>query len=190
MTKRVRITGPGTVCTVKNCLRIRVGLGLCGLHWYRFHKKGSVAHFPRCRLTVPERIAASSKGLSVKQCWPWKYGLDSHGYGRTSKYKGECSAHRVSYKMFAGKIPRGLFVLHKCDNPPCFNPNHLFLGDHADNGRDMAEKERSRHTFLTKKDVLSIRGSRGISQFALAEKYGVDQSTISKITHNKRWKHL
>jgi hypothetical protein len=80
-------------------------------------------------------------------CWPW-VGSRNGGYGRThvgSRSDGtrkQARAHRISYEIANGPIPDGLNVLHKCDNPPCCNPSHLFLGTQMDNYRDMESKGR------------------------------------------------
>lgn len=86
-------------------------------------------------------------------CWPWKGSLNSGGYGRlgagvTGK---KLLAHRRAYEIEFGTIGKGLKVCHACDNPPCCNPGHLFLGTDADNIRDAASKGRMHNTFQSSK---------------------------------------
>lgn len=95
-----------------------------------------------------QRFAKFFDPGGLDKCWEWKGGRTPKGYGHffTSKYsslKGEAIAHRVMFILENGEIPKGLFVLHKCDNPPCVNPNHLYLGTVNDNSRDMVERGRS-----------------------------------------------
>lgn len=83
-------------------------------------------------------------------CWPWHGSFSRHGYGVlwASKKKTEkpvrISAHRLAWILFRSEIPDGLFVLHRCDTPPCCNPDHLFLGTQSENLRDAAAKGRVR----------------------------------------------
>lgn len=74
-------------------------------------------------------------------CWEWTAGADRKGYGTITVGGRKVGAHRFSYRLFVGE-PGELFVLHRCDNPICVRPDHLFLGTHADNMRDMRSKGR------------------------------------------------
>lgn len=78
-------------------------------------------------------------------CWEWMGRRDKDGYGSFRMSPSETDlAHRASWRLHRGPIPEGLFVLHRCDNPPCVNPEHLFLGTQADNVHDMYAKQRDR----------------------------------------------
>lgn len=86
------------------------------------------------------------RSVRIGDCTVWRGAKDTGGYGRihlTNPRRLE-GTHRVSYLLFVGQIPPGMFVLHKCDNPPCINPAHLYLGDQADNQRDASDRGRSR----------------------------------------------
>lgn len=81
--------------------------------------------------------------VDANGCWLWNRGRTSSRYGSTTYEGARWLAHRLSYMYHVGRIPDGLHVLHRCDNPPCINPDHLFLGTHTDNMRDSNAKERN-----------------------------------------------
>lgn len=139
-----------------------------------------------------------SKVEKTDGCWLWTANKQLEGYGLIKIDKKTKKAHRVSWELFNGEIPDGLHVLHRCDNPSCVRPNHLFLGSHQDNMRDKKKKGRvkgSRHpgSILTEKQVLEIRKKykvRTISLPQIAKNYGVSWYTIGKILSGKLWKHV
>jgi hypothetical protein len=131
-------------------------------------------------------------------CWIW-IGCDGGaGYGKFAAGNARIIAHRLSFEIHVGPIPRGLFVCHRCDVPSCVNPSHLFLGTCQENLNDMKSKGRSQrgirngHVKLTEPQVLQIREalSAGNSQELLASKFGISQSEVSLIKHRKTWVHI
>ena len=118
---------------------------------------------------------------------------------RRYTYRGvEMEAHRASWLIHRGPIPKGIHVLHRCDVPGCVNPDHLFLGTHLENVGDMVAKgrqcvgEKNGGSKLTTKDVLDIRSarSRGESLASLSARFGVRENAISRIATGKRWGHV
>ncbi len=115
------------------------------------------------------------------------------GYGHMAIKARPLMPHRVAWEVAFGHIPDGMRVLHRCDIRTCINPNHLFLGTHKDNMRDMAEKhrsasgERNSAAKLTSKEVSEIRGSL-LSNSRLAVLYGVCNATVSNIKTMKNWR--
>lgn len=150
------------------------------------------------------------KVSKTESCWLWTGATARGGYGLTSADKKRIRAHRASFEMAYGKIPEGLLVCHKCDNPPCVRPDHLFLGTQQDNVADRHEKGRTSRACekqkqsvpkgekchlskLTEKDVLDIRvrcqpGQRNMAQ--VAREYGLSSVNVQCIVHRKTWKHI
>lgn len=136
---------------------------------------------------------------SDDECWEWAAYTDNDGYGRFSYYhqgKEVCKgAHRISYELRKGPIPKGMCICHKCNNPSCCNPDHLYAGTQKDNWKDMVDsgtatlvKDPSKNpkAKLSWEDVEQIRNSND-TQVNLGKKYGVSQANISAILLNKSW---
>lgn len=145
-------------------------------------------------------------------CWPWGRSLD---YGRTKRNGRSTLTHRIAFEFAFGSIPDGMCVLHRCDNPPCCNPAHLFLGTRADNNRDRDSKGRTRypsgssHGSKTKPQSV-LRGSRhgrarfdeaavaemrallaaGHSLRAVGAMFGTTKPTIHDIASRRTWRHV
>ncbi len=131
-------------------------------------------------------------------CWLWIGAKARYGFF-SIRVKLTMAAHRFSWELHNGKIPKGLGVLHKCDVPLCVNPDHLFLGTQKDNSDDMWAKGRHQilkgesHGMakLTKEQVQEIRASEGlITHRMMGIKYGVAESCIWGILRGKLWKSV
>jgi len=88
-------------------------------------------------------------------CWPWTGAKTHYGYGKIRKNHKTVGAHRVSYELNIGPIPKDGHVLHKCDNPICVNPDHLFLGNQAINMKDMFSKHRNKNQYDYNKNFVN-----------------------------------
>lgn len=159
------------------------------------------------------------------ECWLWTGGRSGGqtlnggrgAYGSFNVKAGPLRgryAHRFSYRLHHGPIPEGMYVCHRCDNPICVRPDHLFLGTAADNNTDMARKDRhargERHGYATSPErwargerqggakltgpaVLRIReeyARGGITQSQLALEHGVSRRTIGMVVTGRTWTHL
>jgi hypothetical protein len=135
------------------------------------------------------------------ECWIWK-GTLSRGYGMFSFKNNEGSwgyvyAHRLAYFLAYGVDPGAFHVCHHCDNPPCVNPRHLWLGTDADNVHDAIAKGRmfqgERNAKLTGSDVVAIRALHAtglLSYPKIGKQFGVSKTMIGFIVHRQNWKHI
>lgn len=131
-------------------------------------------------------------------CWEWQAGKSDTGYGQFGIRGRLWGAHRVAWVLTFGPIPEGLLVCHRCDNPGCVNPYHLFLGTHKDNRRDAARKGRVTKgegvcsSKLTEDEVWEIREllEEGVPRQEIADEFGVSRWSINAINRGKFWSWL
>lgn len=125
------------LCAAPACEIAAYCKGFCKKHYSRLWRRGNV-NAGEFGFEFESRI------LKTDYCWLWVGALFKSGYGKFSRGDRKIRAHRASYELYVGKIPRGMQVLHRCDNPPCVNPDHLFIGTHMDNMLDMESKGRAK----------------------------------------------
>lgn len=121
----------------------------------------------------------------TQTCWNWTGCKVGMGYGRIKINKRLYLAHRTSYELHIGPIPDKMCVLHKCDNPACIRPDHLFIGTQKDNSRDMILKGRRKGTKVTDEQVLQIRNliSLGHSRKDVAHQFNLSKSHVTSIAN-------
>lgn len=134
-----------------------------------------------------------------QNCWVWTGSKNNSGYGSIRIARTSVLAHRAAYFLAHGSINTNECICHRCDNPACCNPNHLFAASHAENMADMRQKERRKNINTREKNgravldsaaVIEIRRMRneGAVLKELSARYGVSNSTISRVCRMENWK--
>ena len=149
-------------------------------------------------MVLMERFNQKYEAEPMSGCWLWICTLDGKGYGKLKVAGKLISGHRLSWELHRGEIPIGKWVLHRCDNRMCVNPEHLFLGTARDNVLDMVQKgrwgklpgqrggEKNYNARLTWEKVRDIR-TRRIGMGAFARFYGISHRMVGKIQRNENW---
>ena len=146
--------------------------------------------------SVKEKI--ENKITKKGSCWVWNGEKFRSGYGRIRIHWKKYTLHRVVFELYIGPIPKGLCVLHKCDNKPCINPEHLFLGTKADNAHDRDRKGRTilhlenlipKTSKITRAQVIKIKNDNR-KQKEIGADYGLSQQQISRIKNDQTRRHI
>ena len=142
---------------------------------------------------IKARVKVDERG-----CWIWQRAMHQTGYAKSNiprrhACKRTTFGHRLAYQAFAGPIPDGMFVCHRCDVPACCNPHHMFLGTPADNSADMSTKGRQTKGVdvnTAKLDEFAVIYIRKSSESGpvLARKFGVSRSAVSRVRRGLSWK--
>lgn len=164
-----------------------------GIRWMR--------HFanPNYEILFWGKFWSQIKILGLNECWPW-LGSKVLGYGHIFYHSKNWRSHRLAYKVMVGQVRDDVDVLHHCDNPPCCNPSHLFLGDQMLNNLDKEKKGRGNHVKgvdcppakICDRDVLEIRElrRRGIVGRKIAGRFGIAIRTVYSVARGDTWKHV
>ena len=145
--------------------------------------------------SIPEKLDFYTSPDPNSGCWLWVGTWSMKGYGNLVVKGKTYRAHRLQWERFNGPIPDGLIVCHRCDTPPCVNPDHLFLGTNKDNTLDAVSKGHigagiiNGNSKLTESQVLAIR-TDGRPARIIGDAYGVGASAIQHIKTRRTWRHL
>lgn len=174
----------------------------CGAQFSRVNKPTPIRRYRFCslackgaglKLPMADRFWPKVSVGREDECWPWLGARDEHGYGVFNVEGKVIRTHRVAFFLEHGRWPepRGL---HKCDNPPCSNPAHIFEGTMADNTADMIAKGRAARprAKLTDGQVRELRErvSQGEKQCDLARHFALTTGTVANIVNRKSYRHL
>lgn len=173
-------------CKIDGCMSPVNGGGLCSKHYLRRRKYGT----PEDRIGVHGSLEDKFYLSVIKSdgCWGW-LGFARKGYGSVWHEGRNIRSNRASWIIHFGEIPDGMRVCHKCDNPSCTNPEHLFLGSDVDNVADRNRKRRDLSKNLNEHKVRSIRVDSRPSR-AIASDYGISHNTVNRIKSRLSWPHV
>lgn len=149
------------------------------------------------RLSIAQRFESKVMYEPNTGCWLWTGALNNNSYGRLAIDNINKLAHRISYQIYKGEIPKDMLVCHHCDIPSCVNPDHLFLGTDLDNATDRMNKGRFRSLHgeengsskLTELQVREILTSSERNK-DVAKRLDVSKQMVSQIRKRKIWKHV
>jgi hypothetical protein len=210
-----------TVGQIKRCSKCREHKPI---HAFRKDKSKLDGHRYSCRTCEIGHVSKYLQPIQVfwshvdiahddTSCWEWKIARDQDGYGAFTWSRKAWKAHRFAWAIVNGWPPPDKVVCHRCDNPGCVRPDHLFLGTPADNNRDrhvkgrdargdasglrlhpelVAKGERNANSILTDAAVRRIRelDNAGVVQRRISEMYGVSLSCIERVIERRSWKHV
>ena len=197
------------MCSISGCTNKYRSIGLCSSHWKINKKYGTPT--PLCWCGEPAQTNGGNQGASLRckehtladrfwdyvdikgkdECWEWKGSKTAANYG-LMWFNGELQyAHRLSLEMDGRPVPSKWYACHRCDNPPCVNPKHLFPGSPRDNSLDMVSKNRHLHgethpfAKLSSVDVDTIRqmAEENILLVEIAEQFGIHPSYVATIVN-------
>ena len=200
-------------CSVAGCDRPYSCKGLCSMHYKRKWRTGTTRESDSLRgkryVSAEDRFNQSYLVDAETGCWNWQNFVTPGRYGTITVNGKAMRAHRYSWSRLNGDIPQGMVICHKCDNPSCVNPDHLFIGTRQDNEKDKVSKGRQAKgrrlaeaqgnhvrcgeqcptSKLTDSVVTSIRNDPR-SQRVIADEYGTTQSNVYRIKNRHTWRHL
>ena len=192
---KVETKGATNLCSFSECGRPRKGRGLCRAHLDQQNRGRPLVPLfsnqrPKGSPPRIECVEAHHPNLDTP-CHVWQKATNAGGYGIVKLRGHVVLVHRYSFELANGPIADGLFVLHRCDNRRCVNPDHLFLGTNDDNIADMVCKDRQNRK-LSDVDVMEIRRLRscGSELATIAELFGINPATVSEIARGKKYKRL
>ena len=192
---------PIPICTIQGCGKKLQSRGYCSAHYAKWRKYGDALAVRQRQIhgaSLLERFNAYV-GERGSGCWEWTGDRDPTGYGRRNIDNVPLMAHRIASEVHFGPLTPADHICHRCDNPACVRPEHLFKGDHAMNMADKMAKKRHRYgvsrgsdhgcSKLTEADVREIR-RLGLPLKQHVERYGISNSQASDIINRRSWRHL
>ena len=189
-------------CSVTDCASPSDARGLCNKHWKRWRQYGTTEDRPKP--TLEQRFWGRVTVTDEGSCWEWQGARSHAGYGKLVRDRHLVSTHRLSWEFATGHpVPDDLLVCHRCDNPPCVNPSHLFLGDKSANAIDMVMKgrhdtksrirgEEHARARLTDAVVADIRARHASDESvaSIARSLGVNWGTVKYAVAGVTWAHI
>jgi len=194
---KVVVKNQNMKCSVDGCDKKSSSKGMCSVHYSRLKKSGRLHLITNMGEGDTKEERFWSRVDKTTDCWIWNGSINGRGYGRLGYNGIIILAHRLSWFLTHGEMPKGI-VMHSCDNRLCVNPSHLSEGTCKDNTQDMIRK--GRHCHGTKVNgvrlnedlvkVIRIKLSEGAKIAHLAREYEVSAFAIHSIKRMKTWKHV
>ena len=190
------------ICQARECERTDIrARGLCGKHYMRFRRRGDPntmlkRYRPQGFVWTLDGLMAATKErlvrLDLGPCREWQETKDGKGYGQATHLGVRRPAHRVAFILAGGVVADDQEICHRCDNPACIEPAHLFAGTRQDNMIDMSKKSRSSSP-LTEQQAMLIIWYRLVIKLSypkIGRLFGVSKTTARNVVSGKTWGHL